>query len=73
MSGVSTKYKMDKFPRIGGDGVTPDSLKVRVLPDNINNLTKPLLFDKSGYFPAEGTIFICDLWKITMNFILDIT
>lgn len=26
--------------RIDGDGVTPESLKIRVLPDNVNNLAK---------------------------------
>lgn len=31
---------MDKFPW-KWDGVTPNSLKIRVLPDNVNNPAKP--------------------------------
>ncbi len=37
---------MDKFPQIG-DGITPDSSKMRVLLGIRYNLAKPLLFGKS--------------------------
>ena len=37
---------MDKFPKIGERGITPDSLKMRVLSDKS---AKPLLFGKSVY------------------------
>ena len=38
--------EMDKFRQIGGMGITPESLKIRVLLDKRYNPAKPILFGK---------------------------
>lgn len=38
---------MDKFPLIGGTGITPESLKMSVMLDIRYNLAKPLLSGKT--------------------------
>ena len=42
--------------RFSGDGVTPESLKMRVLLGKRYNPAKPLLFGKSGYYPAKDIL-----------------
>ena len=43
---VFAEGEMDKFPQIGGTGITPESLKTRVLSGKRYNLAEPILFGK---------------------------
>ena len=39
-----------------GTGITPGSLKIRVLSDKRYNPAKPILFGKSGYYLAKDIL-----------------